>query len=138
MPTHRAVATVAIRAPLAIIEVDTIDPIDREVLVRVEWIASTPLDLHQNDGGLLVKHPQILGDSAAGTVVKVGPKVQNLAVGDKVGSPSTTLVLEYRLLKFKVFGFCFVEPKNKGCQEYITVPETFLGKVIMILDSLFN
>jgi len=84
MSTHNAIATVAIRAPLEIIQVPTVRPVDQEVRLRVEWTASTPLDLHQNDGGLLVKHPQILGSSVAGTVEEVGPIVQNLAVGDKV------------------------------------------------------
>ncbi len=84
MATHNAVVTVAIRAPLALIQVPTVQPEGREVLVRAEWTASTPLDLHQNDGGLLVKHPQILGDAIAGTVLKTGPEVRNLAVGDKV------------------------------------------------------
>lgn len=50
----------------------------------MEWTASTPLDLHQADGGLLVKYPQVLGDGIAGTVVEVGPGVENLSVGDKV------------------------------------------------------
>lgn len=84
MSTHIALATVAIRAPLEIIQVPTVRPIDHEVRVRVQWTASTPLDLHQNDGGLLVKHPQILGDGVAGTVEEVGPLVRNLAVGDQV------------------------------------------------------
>jgi hypothetical protein len=84
MSTHKAIATVAIRAPLEIIEVPTIQPIDREVRFRVEWTASTPLHLHQNDGGLLVEHPQILGGNSAGTVVEVGPAARNLKVGDKV------------------------------------------------------
>lgn len=82
--THKAIATVAIGAPLEIIQVPTVQPVDREVRVRVEWTASTPLDLHQNDGGLLVKHPQILGDSVAGTVVEVGPNVRDLVMGDQV------------------------------------------------------
>ncbi|KAH8820146.1 chaperonin 10-like protein [Xylogone sp. PMI_703] len=111
MADHEAIATVAVRAPLAAIRVPTVEPTEREVLVRVEWTASTPLDLHQNDGGLLVKHPQILGSSVAGTVQKIGPKVQNLSVGDEV------------------FGFCFEEPKHKAYQELITVPETYLGKL---------
>jgi D-arabinose 1-dehydrogenase-like Zn-dependent alcohol dehydrogenase len=84
MSTHEAVATVAIRAHLQVIKVPTIRPIDHEVRVRVEWIASTPLNLHQNDGGLLVQHPQILGGNLAGTVIEVGPLVQNLAIGDPV------------------------------------------------------
>ena len=84
MATHPAVVTTAIHAPLEILQVPTITPDTGEVRVRVEWTASTPLDLHQADGGLLVKHPQVLGDGIAGTVVEVGPNVQNLSVGDKV------------------------------------------------------
>lgn len=84
MSTHKAVATVAVRAPLEIIQVPTVKPVDREVRIKVEWTASTPLDLHQNDGGLLVKHPQILGDGVAGTVEEVGPMVRNLTIGDQV------------------------------------------------------
>jgi len=102
---------VAVRAPLQVIQVPTISPAEGEVRVRVEWVASTPLDLHENDGGLLVKHPQVLGDSTAGTVVEVGPGVKNLKIGDKV------------------FGFAWREQKEKALQEFITVPEFLLGKV---------
>ena len=74
--THKAVATVALKGLLGIIDVPTVSPSGNEVRVRVEWTASTPLDLHQNDGGLLVSHPQVLGDGSAGTVVEVGPDVK--------------------------------------------------------------
>lgn len=84
MATHNAIITVAPRAPLTIARVPTIEPQGREILVRVEWVASSQLDLHQADGGLLVQHPQGLGSTAAGTVLKTGPNVKNLQVGDKV------------------------------------------------------
>lgn len=84
MASHPAVVTVGVKAPLQVIQVPSISPAEGEVRVRVEWTASTPLDLHQNDGGLLVVHPQVLGDGTAGTVVEVGPGVNNLRVGDKV------------------------------------------------------
>ncbi len=86
MATHAAVVTTAIRAPLSVVQVPTVEPVEGEVRVRVEWTVSTPLDLHQNDGGLLVTHPQILGDSVAGTVVQIGPQGDKgrLQVGDKV------------------------------------------------------
>jgi NADPH:quinone reductase-like Zn-dependent oxidoreductase len=84
MSTHKAIATAAVRPPLELIEVPTVQPVTREVRVRVEWTASTPLDLHQNDGGLVVKYPQILGSGVAGTVVEVGPMVRNLTIGDQV------------------------------------------------------
>ena len=76
MSNHPAVVTVAIREPLQIIQLPTVAPESGEVRVRVEWTASTPLDLHQADGGLLVKHPQVLGDVVAGTIVEVGTGCQ--------------------------------------------------------------
>jgi NADPH:quinone reductase-like Zn-dependent oxidoreductase len=96
---------------LALIDVPTVAPTGREVQIHVEWTASTPLDLHQNDGGLLLTHPLVLGDGIAGTVTAVGPDVKNLAVGDKV------------------FGFAFRENKQKAYQDFATVPETALGKI---------
>ena len=63
--THAAVVTTAKRAPLSILQVPTPKPEGNEVLVRNLWTASTPLDLHQADGGLLVNHPQVLGDGVA-------------------------------------------------------------------------
>jgi Zn-dependent alcohol dehydrogenase len=84
MSTHNAVAAISIRAPLGIIQHPTIQPTGREVLVRVDWTASTPLDLHINDGGLYLDGPVVLGDSCAGVVIQVGPDVKMLAVGDEV------------------------------------------------------
>ncbi|KAF1993657.1 GroES-like protein [Amniculicola lignicola CBS 123094] len=105
MATHKAIATMGIKQPLDIITVSTISPERDEVRVRVEWTASTPLDLHQNDGGLLVKHPQVLGDGTAGTVVEIGPEVKILKIGDKV------------------FGFTWRKQEEKAHQDYCTAPE---------------
>jgi NADPH:quinone reductase-like Zn-dependent oxidoreductase len=111
MSTHYAVATVGTKAPLGIIQVPTITPTGNQVRVRVEWTASTPLDLHQNDGGLLVTHPQVLGDGTAGTVVEVGPEVKRLKVGDKV------------------FGFTWRVQAEKAHQEFCTTDEWLLAIV---------
>jgi hypothetical protein len=129
MSTHNAVATVAVRAPLEIIQVPTIRPVGREVRIRMEWTASTPLDLHQNDSGLLVKHPQILGDGVAGTIVEVGDMVRRLAIGDQVSTRKFALHRTCQTDLRKVFGFCFEEAKCKAQQEYVTVAETSLSKV---------
>ena len=110
MSTHSAVVTVAKKAPLSIIQVPTPTPVGQQVRVRVEWTASTPLDLHQNDGALLVKHPQVLGDSTAGTVVEVGPDTKRLRVGDKV------------------FGFTWRTLAEKAHQEFCTTDEWLLAK----------
>lgn len=111
MSTHAAVATVGIKAPLAVIQVPTITPKQDQVRVRVEWTASTPLDLHQNDGGLLVSHPQVLGDGTAGTVVEIGPDTKRLNVGDKV------------------FGFTWRSQAEKAHQEFCTAEEWQFAKV---------
>ncbi|KAJ4990917.1 zinc-binding dehydrogenase [Stagonosporopsis vannaccii] len=111
MSTHHAVATVGVKAKLGLIEVPTVKPSKEQVRVRSEWTASTPLDLHQNDGGLLVQHPQVLGDGTAGTVVEVGPDVKRLNVGDKV------------------FGFTWRTQAEKAHQEYVTVDEWLLAKL---------
>lgn len=111
MSTHSAVATVGIKAPLSIIQVPTVIPGQGQVRVRVEWTASTPLDLHQNDGGLLVNHPQVLGDGTAGTVVETGPDTKRLKVGDQV------------------FGFTWRSQAEKSHQEFCTAEEWQFAKV---------
>ena len=84
MSTHLAVVTAGIRARLETRQIPTVAPAEGEVLVPVEWTAPTPLDLHQNDGELLVKYSQVLGDGISGTVVEAGHSVCNLRKGDKV------------------------------------------------------
>ncbi|KAL8855650.1 MAG: hypothetical protein Q9178_007699 [Gyalolechia marmorata] len=109
--THQAVVTVAKRAPLEIKHLPTPRPIGKEVLVKALWTASTPLDLHQADGGLLVKHPQVLGDGVAGQVVATGSDVTMLKEDDFV------------------FGFTFRSEKEKAQQENVCAPENLFGKV---------
>lgn len=116
--THSAVAAMGVKQPLGIIQVLSVKPTGAQVRVRVEWTASTPLDLHQNDGGLLVKHPQVLGDGTAGTVVEIGPDVKRLAVGDKV------------------FGFTWRSQQEKAHQEYSTAEEWLLAKVMPALVAV--
>ena len=84
MATHPAVVTPATGAPLQILQVPTISPVEGEVRVRVKWTASTPLDMHQAEGSLMVKHPQVIGSGFGGSVVEVGPSCKRLEVGDSV------------------------------------------------------
>jgi NADPH:quinone reductase-like Zn-dependent oxidoreductase len=113
MSTHAAVVAVGVKQPLEIRQVPTVKPDGDQVRVRVEWTASTPLDLHQNDGGLVVKHPQVLGDGTAGTVVEVGPDVKRLQVGDQV------------------FGFTWRSHQEKAHQEFCTTNEWLFAKVFL-------
>lgn len=111
MSTHPAVVTVAPSAPLETHQVPTTDPVDNEVKLIVEWTASTPLDMHQALGHLLVTPPQILGDGVAGTVLSVGPNAKLYKPGDKV------------------FGFTWRNAREKGHQLYCVAPENLLGKI---------
>lgn len=117
--THDAVVTTAKRAPLVIHQVPTHAPGPNEVVVRVQWTSSSPLDLHQADGGLLATHPFILGGSFAGTVVALGPEdpsavkptSEPLRVGDEV------------------FGFTWEKQRQQGFQTYVTTPRHLMGRV---------
>lgn len=109
MAVHTAIVTVSLRSPLETQQVHTPTPKNNEVLVRSEWTASTPLDVHQSDGHLLVTPPQILGDGVAGTVIKVGPNTTHLKENDKV------------------FGFVYQNNMEKAHQEIVCVPENLLG-----------
>lgn len=112
-PTHAAVVTVATREPLQIHQVPTVAPTGDEVQIRVDWTVNSPLDLHQADGGLLVKHPHITGSGSAGTVLEVGPDVKRLKKGDQV------------------FGYQWREKKERGHQERLTAPEWLFAKACM-------
>lgn len=116
---HPAVVIVAARAPLEIQQVDTVPPSTDEALVHVEWFGSTPLNLHNADGGLLIKPPHIMSGCFVGTVAQLGdlkdPSLSESSKSLRVGD--------------EVFGFTFQEGKHRPMQTYITIPVTFLGKV---------
>lgn len=111
MATHAAVVTVGPGLPLEIHQIPTPKPVENQVRVRSEWTASTPLDLHIADGGLIGPPPLVLGDGVAGTVVEVGPDVTRLKVGDKV------------------FGFTWRSQAEKAHQEFVVAPEFLFGKL---------
>jgi NADPH:quinone reductase-like Zn-dependent oxidoreductase len=76
--------------------------------------------LHQNDGGLLVTFPQVLGDSVAGTVVEVGPEVKRLRVGDRV------------------FGFVWESDQERAQQVYVTAREWKFGVVSIVPGPCYH
>lgn len=110
-PTHKAVATPGPRLPLILISVPTPSPQTGELIVRVAWTASTPFDLHQADGGLLVTPPQVMGGGAAGTVVAVGEGVSKFKVGDEV------------------FGYTWRGQRERAHQKFIVAPENLFAHV---------
>ncbi|KAK5130697.1 hypothetical protein LTR08_001727 [Meristemomyces frigidus] len=110
MATHPAVVTTAPRAPLSIRHVPTVVCAADEVRVRVDWTATTPFDLHQADGGLVVTHG-VLGSSYAGVVIELGVDVRDLSIGSKV------------------FGFGFRGQQEHAFQLFVTVPMYLCGEI---------
>ncbi|TQN70079.1 hypothetical protein CSHISOI_05388, partial [Colletotrichum shisoi] len=109
--THKAVATPAKRAPLLRLDRETRLPGEGEVLIQNQWTASSPLDLHRADGGLLCTYPEVMGGAAAGTVVAVGPGVERLRARDQI------------------FTFSFHDSGERAHQDFATVPEYLVSKL---------
>ncbi|KAJ8127605.1 hypothetical protein O1611_g6030 [Lasiodiplodia mahajangana] len=109
--THDGLVLVDTRAPYEVLKFPTISPEGNEIMIHVKWTASTPLDLHQADGSLLVEYPMQTGSTGVGTVVEVGPDVKHFKFGDVV------------------FGFAPPGPKRSTHQEYSVAPEWMYGKI---------
>ncbi|KAL6904134.1 GroES-like protein [Trichoderma evansii] len=113
--SHSAVVIAAPRVPLEIHMRHTEAPGAGEALIHVEWTSSTPLDLHQADGGLLVEPPHAMGSSFGGTIIALGPI-------DPANSESHNPKLQ---VGDTVFGFAFRNAREKSHQTYLTT-STFL------------
>ncbi|KAI7816637.1 chaperonin 10-like protein [Gamsiella multidivaricata] len=113
--TQKAVALPAKRSPLVEISTPVHPPAAGEVVVHVQWTASSPLDLHRSDGGLLItSYPALQGSGGAvGTVVATGSggDLKGLQVGDHVST------------------FAFHGGKEANQQQYITIPAYLASKV---------
>ncbi|KAF7545897.1 hypothetical protein G7Z17_g8819 [Cylindrodendrum hubeiense] len=113
--TQKAVALPGKRTPFVELVVPVYPPVAGEVVIRVQWTASTPLDLHRADGGLLIqKYPSLTGSGgAAGTVVAIGEggDLKGLEIGDRV------------------VAFAFHGGKEANHQEYITIPAYLASKI---------
>lgn len=84
-------------------------PPPNHTLIRVSFTASTPLDLHRSDGGLLIpSYPALSGSGGISGVVVASDALQP---GDKVMS------------------FAFHGGVEANHQEYVTVPNYLLSKV---------
>jgi aryl-alcohol dehydrogenase len=83
MQMKAAVARVK-SAPLSIETLEIEDPRPGEILVRVHATGICHTDLAMRDQVFPVPMPIVLGHEGAGVIEKLGPGVENLAVGDHV------------------------------------------------------
>lgn len=84
----RAAVVPELGAPLTVIDIDLPTPGPGEALVRLETSGVCHTDLHAAQGDWPVKPtpPFVPGHEGYGTVVALGPGVEDLEVGDKVGN----------------------------------------------------
>lgn len=113
--TQTSIALAGVRKPLITVSSPVHPPSAGEVVIRVSWTASTPLDLHRADGGLLIpSYPYLSGGGgASGIILAVSPDgdTKGLSVGDKVVT------------------FAFHGDKEANHQEYMTVPAYLVSKI---------
>jgi propanol-preferring alcohol dehydrogenase len=80
------------KQPLNIEDIPRPEPGPGEVLIKIEAAGVCHSDLHIAEGdwpqlAAIVKRPLVLGHEVVGRVVKTGPEVKSLEVGDRVGVP---------------------------------------------------
>lgn len=113
--TQQSIALAGKRKPLITTTSPVYPPQAGQVVIRVQWTASTPLDLHRADGGLLIQDYPFLSGSggAAGVIAGVSPDgdTKGLQIGDKVMS------------------FAFYGNEQANHQEYMTVPAYLVSKI---------
>lgn len=109
--THQALVAVGPKKPFEIQSRPTKTPQGTDILVHSKFTASTPLDLHRADGGLLLQPPQVLGAVTVGVVQEVGPDAKSYRAGDEV------------------FGWAHEGNDQAAHQELITAPEWKFAKV---------
>jgi len=101
---HSAVAATA-RGRFDVIQVPTPEPGEEEVLVQVQYSSVIAFDTYTVDSAFYVaKFPMTLGFNSAGTVVKIGSKVNNLKVGDKVSFSMVSGVTMSNIIPFLYLG----------------------------------
>ncbi|CAH1407006.1 unnamed protein product [Nezara viridula] len=115
------------------------EPKDDEVLIKMGSVGICGSDVHYLQNGriadFIVKEPMIMGHEASGTVVKLGSKVKNLKVGDRVAiEPGVPCRLcsfckegRYNLCPDVVF--CATPPDHGNLSRYYTHAADFCFKL---------
>lgn len=126
MQLSRTVSLMDCDAPLDFVEVDTPQPSEREVLVRVSACGVCHTELDEIEGRTPPpKFPIIPGHQVVGRVAEVGQSVTKLAAGQRVGigwiHSSSGDAFENLSPEFRAMG----RDVDGGYAEYMTVPENY-------------
>ena len=126
---------------MVIKEIPVPEPAADQVLVQLEYVGICGSDVHYYHSGrcgaYVVDQSQdyMLGHECAGTVVKVGADVKNLAVGDRVALEPGITCGKCEFCKTGRYNLCpdvvfLATPPVQGCyEEYIAYPENMCFKL---------
>ncbi|KAK0481388.1 chaperonin 10-like protein [Armillaria novae-zelandiae] len=121
MTTHVAIAAIA-KGHFNEIHVPTEKPQHCEVLLKVEYALMVAFDTYVTDLGFATDtFPMVLGSNAAGTVVEVGPGVDDLKIGDRA--------CDAMRFRYYVIAFAYQGSRSKAMQEYPIQSQTVCAKV---------
>ncbi|KAJ3529993.1 hypothetical protein NMY22_g8760 [Coprinellus aureogranulatus] len=96
---------------LGVVQATVPEPVDGQVVIKVEYSTLGPFDLTNLDRQFFVfGYPCVFGLSAAGTVDKVGSEVTDLKVGDRVAALT-------------------LPPGSKGLQPYMIQSQSVVAKI---------
>jgi len=131
MKTARGVGNLEIR------EVEDPQPGRDEVLIDVSASGICGTDIHIKHDQSFYTPPVILGHEYSGTVIKVGPDVLDVKVGNKVVSPATAYCGRCYQCKTGHMNRCTAQGKrilgvslaNGAFAKYLTVPEYIVHQV---------
>jgi len=142
--TMRAAVVSKFGKPLSIEEVPVPLPGQGQILVRVVASGVCHTDLHAADGDWPVKPklPFIPGHEGVGLVAVVGPGVENLKVGDRVGVP--WLHSACGTCEFCLTGWETLCPRqqntgysvNGGFADYVLAPAAYVGRIPEGLNAI--
>ncbi|KAI1880305.1 hypothetical protein JX265_001926 [Neoarthrinium moseri] len=126
--THSALVLVGQREPFEIHQRPTITPEGSDILIDSKFTASTPLDLHRADGGLLIEPPQVLGAVTVGVVEEIGPNVTLFKPGDRVfgwAHEGNVQAAHQERITAPDWKFARI-PNGFTMEEVATIPENFI------------
>lgn len=120
-------------------EIEVPVPKEKQVLVKLEYVGICGSDVHYLEygkiGDFIVNGDFILGHECAGTVVELGPGVENLKVGDRVALEPGITCGQCEFCKSGKYNLCpdvefLATPPYNGClMNYIAFPENMAFKL---------